>query len=87
MNLRLICIFAFAAICLLIIPADAAINLDNIMGMWLFNDSSGDTAKDSSNNKMMMVKSTVLSQLMASLEKHWNLMELMIGLKFNILTL
>ena len=51
MNLRLICIFAFAAICLLIIPADAAINLDNIMGMWLFNDSSGDTAKDSSNNK------------------------------------
>ena len=52
MNLRLIlCIFAFAAICLLIIPADATISLDNIMGMWLFNDSSGDTAKDSSSNK------------------------------------
>ncbi len=38
------------AVCLLTLPANAALDADSIMGMWLFNDGNGNTAKDSSQN-------------------------------------
>ncbi len=39
------------AVCFLILPAQAALNPDNIMGMWLFNEGNGDKASDSSDNR------------------------------------
>ena len=47
--IRLGTLFVIAA-CLLITPTHAALNPDNIMGMWLFNEGNGNTAKDSSGN-------------------------------------
>ena len=50
-NLIKMSIAAFVMVCWMMIPSYAAINPDNIMGMWLFNEGNGNTAKDSSNNK------------------------------------
>lgn len=38
------------AVSFLILPSQAALNPDNIMGLWLFNEGNGNTAKDSSEN-------------------------------------
>ena len=50
-NLIRIGIAVLIAVCLIIGTSYAAINPDNITGMWLFNEGSGNTAKDSSGNK------------------------------------
>lgn len=50
-NMLRIAIAAFVAICWIISTSSAAIDPENIMGMWLFNEGSGNTAKDSSGNK------------------------------------
>ena len=39
------------SVCWVIGTSNGAIDPDNIMGMWLFNEGSGNTAKDSSGNK------------------------------------
>ena len=50
---NLICVGAaiLFIFCCVILPTNAAIDSKNIMGMWLFNEGDGDTAKDSSDNK------------------------------------
>ncbi len=47
--IRIYVIILFA-VCFVILPTQAAFDADNIMGMWLFNEGNGDTAKDSSGN-------------------------------------
>ena len=44
-------VFTFVILCWLCVPCYAAINANNIMGMWLFNEGTGNTAKDLSDNK------------------------------------
>ncbi len=44
-------IAAIIAVCWIIGTSSAAINPENITGMWLFNEGTGNTAKDSSGNK------------------------------------
>ncbi len=50
--MRILFIFVLCLItfCFLILPSQAALNADNIMGMWLFNEGNGDKANDSSGN-------------------------------------
>ncbi len=43
-------ILMLLTICVITLPAYAAIDLDNIMGMWLFNRDSAGVATDSSDN-------------------------------------
>lgn len=50
MNLMRIGIVVLVAVCWLSVPTHAAIDDSNIMGMWLFNEGAGDTAKDSTKN-------------------------------------
>ena len=50
MNSKSIFVIILLAICFLILPSQAALNPDNIMGLWLFDEGNGKTAKDSSEN-------------------------------------
>lgn len=50
MRIVYIIVLSLITICFLFLPAQAALNPDNIMGMWLFNEGNGDKAKDSSEN-------------------------------------
>lgn len=43
-------LLVFVAVSFMITPSYAAIDSENIVGMWLFNEGSGDTAEDSSGN-------------------------------------
>lgn len=43
-------VLALLTVCFLVLPSQAALNPDNIMGMWLFDEGNGNTAKDSSQN-------------------------------------
>lgn len=50
MRILFIFVLSLIATCLLTLPSQAALNADNIMGMWLFNEGNGDKANDSSGN-------------------------------------
>ena len=50
MRILFIFVLSLIATCLLTLPSHAALNADNIMGMWLFNEGQGDKANDSSGN-------------------------------------
>lgn len=50
MNKVLLYLPVLIAFSLLVFPTYAALNPDNIMGMWLFNEGNGDEAMDSSGN-------------------------------------
>lgn len=50
MRIVYFCVLSLIAVSFLLLPSQAALNPDNIMGMWLFNEGAGDKAKDSSEN-------------------------------------
>lgn len=50
MKIHCFLVLSLIAVCFLIPSSEAALNADNIMGMWLFNEGNGNTAKDSSGN-------------------------------------
>ena len=50
MRFLLLSVIMLFAVSFLIFPTQAAFNSDNILGMWLFNEGNGNTAKDSSGN-------------------------------------
>lgn len=50
MILMRICMMVLIVLCLTIPSVGTALDADNIMGMWLFNEGNGNTAEDSSGN-------------------------------------
>ncbi|MCY4403164.1 MAG: hypothetical protein OXD54_11355 [Candidatus Poribacteria bacterium] len=50
MTIMRLCLYGLFATFLIVLPANAALDADNIMGIWLFNKGNGNTAEDSSGN-------------------------------------
>ena len=47
---KAIVFFAVLSLCLLVTLPSLALEVDDVIGVWLFDDGKGDTAKDSSGN-------------------------------------